>query len=73
MNRILFEKAEITDGIATFGGERAEHVMNVLHGEVGQILKTGEVDTDRHQRDPGDRRSNQGEGESYREVDRAVD
>ena len=44
MNRILFEKAEITDGIATFGGERAEHVMNVLHGEVGQILKTGEVD-----------------------------
>ena len=44
MNRILFEKAEIMDGIATFGGERAEHVMNVLHGEVGQILKTGEVD-----------------------------
>ena len=44
MNRILFEKAEITDGIATFGGERAEHVMNVLHGEIGQILKTGEVD-----------------------------
>ena len=44
MNRILFEKAEITDGIATFGGERAEHVMNVLHGEVGQIIKTGEVD-----------------------------
>ncbi len=44
MNRILFEKSEITDGIATFGGERAEHVMNVLHGEVGQILKTGEID-----------------------------
>ena len=44
MNRILFEKAEITDGVATFGGERAEHVMNVLHGEVGQILKTGEID-----------------------------
>ena len=44
MNRILFEKAEIADGIATFGGERAEHVMNVLHGEVGQIIKTGEVD-----------------------------
>ena len=44
MNRILFEKSEIADGIATFGGERAEHVMNVLHGEVGQILKTGEVD-----------------------------
>ena len=44
MNRILFEKDEIRDGIATFGGERAEHVMNVLHGEVGQVLKTGEID-----------------------------
>lgn len=43
MNRILFEKSEIVDGIATFGGERAEHVLNVLHGEVGQILKTGEL------------------------------
>ena len=43
MNRILFETDEIQDGIATFGGERAEHVMNVLHGEVGQILKTGEI------------------------------
>ena len=44
MNRILFEKSEIRDGIATFGGERAEHVLNVLHGEVGQTLKTGEID-----------------------------
>ena len=44
MNRILFEKDEIVNGIATFGGERAEHVMNVLHGEVGQTLKTGEID-----------------------------
>ena len=44
MNRILFETDEIVDGIATFGGERAEHVMNVLHGEVGQVLKTGEID-----------------------------
>ena len=44
MNRILFEKDEIVDGIATFGGARAEHVMNVLHGEVGQVLKTGEID-----------------------------
>ena len=43
MNRILFEKNEIVDGLATFGGERAEHVMNVLHGEAGQVLKTGEV------------------------------
>ena len=43
MNRILFEKNEIVDGLVTFGGERAEHVMNVLHGEVGQVLKTGEV------------------------------
>ena len=44
MNRILFEKEEITDGVATFGGVRAEHVLKVLHGEVGQVLKTGEVD-----------------------------
>ena len=44
MNRILFEKSEIRDGVATFGGARAEHVLNVLHGEVGQILKTGEID-----------------------------
>ena len=43
MNRILFETDEIVDGIATFGGARAAHVMNVLHGEVGQVLKTGEV------------------------------
>jgi len=43
MNRILFEKDEIVDGVVTFGGVRAEHVLNVLHGEVGQILKTGEV------------------------------
>ena len=44
MNRILFERDEIKDGVAEFGGERAAHVMNVLHGEVGQILKTGELD-----------------------------
>ena len=43
MNRILFETDEIVDGVATFGGERAEHVMKVLHGEIGQVLKTGEV------------------------------
>ena len=44
MNRILFEKDEIVDGVATFGGVRAEHVLGVLHGEVGQVLKTGEID-----------------------------
>lgn len=43
MNRILFELSEITDGRATFDGVRAEHVLNVLHGEVGQVLKTGVV------------------------------
>jgi len=43
MNSILFGKDEITDGFVSFVGERAEHVLNVLHGEVGQILKTGEV------------------------------
>ena len=44
MNRILFEPAEIAGGLATFGGARAEHVRTVLHGEVGQVLKTGELD-----------------------------
>ena len=44
MNRILFERREITDGRATFSDVRAEHVLNVLHGEVGQTLKTGELD-----------------------------
>ena len=43
MNRILFEKGEIHDGIATFGGVRAQHVLGILHGEVGQSLRTGEV------------------------------
>ena len=44
MNRILFESSEIVDGVATCGGERAGHVLGVLHGEVGQMLKTGEID-----------------------------
>ena len=44
MNRILFEKSEINGDIVSFGGVRAEHVVSVLHGEVGQILKTGEID-----------------------------
>ena len=44
MNRILFEKSEIADGIATCDDARAAHILSVLHGEVGQILKTGEVD-----------------------------
>jgi len=43
MNRILFERDEIIDGIATVADARAEHILDVLHGEVGQILKTGEV------------------------------
>ena len=44
MNRILFEKSEIRDGLCTFSGPRAEHVLGVLHGEIGQTLKTGELD-----------------------------
>lgn len=43
MNRILFEREEIHDGIVTVSDVRAEHILSVLHGEVGQILKTGEV------------------------------
>ena len=44
MNRILFESGEVSGGEAVFGGVRAAHVLNVLHGEVGQVLKTGEID-----------------------------
>ena len=44
MNRILFEPDELeADGRVTFGGARAEHVRTVLHGAVGQLLKTGVV------------------------------
>ena len=64
MNRILFEKSEIVDGCAVFADERAEHVLNVLHGVVGQVLKTGELDgpvgtsvieaiRNLHEREPG--------------------
>ena len=44
MNRILFESGEIQDGIATCADARAVHILDVLHGEVGQVLKTGELD-----------------------------
>ena len=44
MNRILCEPCEIADGVATCGGARAAHILSVLHGAVGQLLKTGEVD-----------------------------
>ena len=44
MNRILLESSEIRKGVATFGGARAVHVLEVLHGEIGQVLKTGEID-----------------------------
>ena len=43
MNRSLFEPDEIVDGVATVGGARAEHILGVLHGEVGQPLKTGVI------------------------------
>ena len=43
MNRILFEPDEIADGVAAFGGARAAHVRETLHGEAGQFLKTGEI------------------------------
>ncbi len=44
MNCILFESREIVEDVAVFGGVRAAHVMTVLHGEVGRVLKTGEID-----------------------------
>lgn len=64
MNRILFAKNEMVDGRAVFSDERAEHVLNVLHGTVGKVLKTGEIDglagtstiveiRNLHEREPG--------------------
>jgi RsmE family RNA methyltransferase len=43
MNRILFEHHEIESNIAVCSDARAQHIINVLHGEIGQILKTGEI------------------------------
>lgn len=44
MNRILFEPDEIDGaGVARVRDARAAHIINVLHGTVGQTLKTGEV------------------------------
>ncbi len=43
MNRILLEPSEILQGTAVIGGARAAHIRTVLHGEAGQVLKTGEV------------------------------
>lgn len=43
MNRILFEESEIVDGVAVFGGGRAAHVIEFLHGEAGQTIKTGTI------------------------------
>jgi len=44
MNRIAFEKGEIVDGVAVISGPRADHILNVLHGETGDRLKTCELD-----------------------------
>jgi RsmE family RNA methyltransferase len=43
VNRILFEPDEIADGVAAVGGVRAEHILSILHGEIGQRLKTGVI------------------------------
>lgn len=44
MNRILFEQSEIKDGAAAVSGDRAAHIVNILHSEVGDRLRTGEID-----------------------------
>lgn len=44
MNRILFEKDEIISGLVHVVDARAAHMIDVLHVEKGQKLKTGEVD-----------------------------
>jgi len=43
VNRILFEPEEVADGVATCADARAEHIIKILHGEIGQTLKTGIV------------------------------
>ncbi|MBP5322025.1 MAG: RNA methyltransferase [Kiritimatiellae bacterium] len=44
MNRILFEANEISpDNTVTLRDIRADHIRKVLHGAVGQRLKTGTV------------------------------
>ena len=43
MNRILFEENELKNGLASIDDARSEHILNVLPGEIGQILKTGVV------------------------------
>lgn len=44
MNRILVEKEEIRpDGTVSLTDNRAEHIRTILHGTVGQELRTGEV------------------------------
>jgi RsmE family RNA methyltransferase len=44
VNRILFDKTEIQNSTVRVSGERALHIIGVLHSEVGDILKTGEID-----------------------------
>lgn len=45
MNRILFEKGEIVaDGSVRLEDFRAAHILNVLHSEVGDIVRTGQID-----------------------------
>lgn len=44
MNRILFEKGETDGSRVTLRDGRARHILGILHGEIGQTLKTGEVD-----------------------------
>jgi len=43
VNRILFEPDEVRDDVAVCTGARADHILTILHGEVGQTLKTGVV------------------------------
>ena len=43
MNRIIIEPAEIEKGCVVLSGRRFEHIKTVLKSEVGDILKTGEL------------------------------
>ena len=44
MNRILFERSERrADGTVVLFGVRAAHIRDVLHADVGSVLKVGEI------------------------------
>ncbi len=44
MNRVLLEREEMREGVATLGGERLVHIRDVLRARPGDRLRAGVVD-----------------------------